>query len=84
VGPLCTPGDILGRDISLPRLGIGDVVAIPNAGAYGVTSSLLMFLGRPAPVEIAVKGGEIVSVSQLEHNRVYSTAMHAPQPTASR
>jgi diaminopimelate decarboxylase len=84
VGPLCTPGDILGRDISLPPLSIGDVVAIPNAGAYGVTSSLLMFLGRPAPVEIAVKGGEIVSVSQLEHNRVYSTAVPAPRPTASR
>ncbi|SER47422.1 diaminopimelate decarboxylase [Streptomyces sp. yr375] len=71
VGPLCTPGDLLGREISLPRLASGDLVTIPNAGAYGVTASLLMFLGRPAPTEVAVRGGEVVSVSRLEHHRVH-------------
>ncbi|GAA4236108.1 diaminopimelate decarboxylase [Streptosporangium album] len=74
VGPLCTPGDIIGREVKLPPLKIGDVVAIPNAGAYGVTSSLLMFLGRPAPVEVTVRGGEIVSVSRLGHERAYGSA----------
>ncbi|MBD3011091.1 alanine racemase [Streptomyces sp. 5-10] len=69
VGPLCTPGDVLGREIPLPALGPGDLVTIPNTGAYGVTASLLMFLGRPAPAEVAVRGGEIVSVSRLEHHR---------------
>lgn len=71
VGPLCTPGDLLGRDVSLPSPASGDVITIPNAGAYGVTASLLMFLGRPAPTEVTVRGGQIVSVSRLEHNRVY-------------
>jgi diaminopimelate decarboxylase len=70
VGPLCTPGDVLGRQIDLPAgLRPGDLLAIPNTGAYGPTSSLLMFLGRPAPVEIAVDGGEVVSVTRIEHVR---------------
>jgi diaminopimelate decarboxylase len=69
VGPLCTPGDILGRDVDLPALQPGDVLTIPNAGAYGPTASLLMFLGRPAPVEIAMRGGEVVSASRITHVR---------------
>lgn len=44
---------------------------IPNAGAYGPTASLLMFLGRPAPTEILVRGEELVSVSRIEHIRAY-------------
>ncbi|MFI1019118.1 type III PLP-dependent enzyme [Streptomyces sp. NPDC020965] len=72
-GPLCTPGDILGREIRLPELAPGDLVTIPNAGAYGVTASLLMFLGRPAPVEVVLKGGKVVSASRLEHHRTPAT-----------
>ncbi|WP_447002591.1 type III PLP-dependent enzyme [Saccharothrix isguenensis] len=72
VGPLCTPGDILGREISVPELGSGDLVSIPNTGAYGPTASLLMFLGRPAPAEVVVRGEEVVSVSRIEHERVYA------------
>jgi diaminopimelate decarboxylase len=73
VGPLCTPGDVLGREIALPDLEIGDTVAIPNAGAYGPTASLLMFLGRPAPTEVVVRGGEVLSVSRIEHERTWTT-----------
>ncbi|MFC4069033.1 type III PLP-dependent enzyme [Actinoplanes subglobosus] len=71
VGPLCTPGDVLGREIELPALEPGDVIGIPNAGAYGVTSSLLMFLGRPCPAEVVVRGDEVVSVSRLTHTRTF-------------
>ncbi|GAA0615023.1 alanine racemase [Kutzneria viridogrisea] len=71
VGPLCTPGDVLGRNIALPDLASGDLVTIPNTGAYGPTASLLMFLGRPAPAEVVVRGGEVVSVSRIEHVRTY-------------
>lgn len=69
VGPLCTPGDLLGREIPLPALRPGDVVEIPNTGAYGPTASLLMFLGRPAPAEVLVRGDEVVSASRIEHRR---------------
>jgi diaminopimelate decarboxylase len=77
VGPLCTPGDVLGRDVDLPALAPGDLVTVPNAGAYGPTSSLLMFLGRPAPTEIVVRGPEVVSVSRIEHVRTYEQGDHA-------
>lgn len=68
-GPLCTPGDVLGREIELPALEPGDLVAIPNAGAYGPTASLLTFLGRPAPAEVTVRDGAVVSASRLVHHR---------------
>ena len=71
VGPLCTPGDILGRDIDLPELVGGELLTVPNVGAYGVTASLLSFLGRPAPAELVVRGEEIVSVSRLEPRRAF-------------
>lgn len=74
VGPLCTPGDVLGREIALPDLGPGDLVSIPNAGAYGPTASLLMFLGRPAPTEVVVRGDRVISASRIEHHRSYLAA----------
>jgi diaminopimelate decarboxylase len=74
VGPLCTPGDILGRNISLPPLNPGDLVTIPNIGAYGLTASLLAFLGRPAPVEVTLQSGEVISASRLEYRRSYVVA----------
>ncbi|MGW7545588.1 type III PLP-dependent enzyme [Streptomyces sp. NPDC054770] len=71
VGPLCTPGDILGRDVTVPSPAPGDLVRVPNTGAYGPTASLLGFLGRPSPVEVVVDGDEVVSVSRIERSRAY-------------
>ena len=72
VGPLCTPGDILGRSVEMPPLELGDVVTVPNVGAYGPTASLLLFLSRPAPTEAVMRGEEIVAVSQLKVCRAYT------------
>lgn len=33
-GPLCFSGDFIGRDIMLPRLAAGDILAIRDVGAY--------------------------------------------------
>lgn len=52
VGCLCTPLDRLGDNVMLPRGEIGDLVAVFQSGAYGLTSSPTAFLGHPAPVEI--------------------------------
>jgi diaminopimelate decarboxylase len=71
VGPLCTPGDVLARKVQLPRLEPGDTITVPNVGAYGATASLLLFLGRPLPHEVIVRGGEVLSVSQLQVHREY-------------
>lgn len=35
VGPICESSDVFARDVSLPVLAEGDVVAFANAGAYG-------------------------------------------------
>lgn len=70
-GPLCTPGDILGRNVRVPALKPGDTLTVPNVGAYGATASLQLFLSRPAPWEVVVRGGEILTVSQLRPRRSY-------------
>lgn len=62
VGPLCTPLDSLARGIPLPELREGDLLAVPNVGAYGLTASLIGFLSHPAPLEVCHAGGEILSV----------------------
>lgn len=78
VGPLCTPGDVLGRNVPLHRLEAGDIVTVPNVGAYGVTASLLLFLSRPAPCEVVVRGGEVLDVSELRVRRTATGAQDHP------
>ncbi|QKV96358.1 type III PLP-dependent enzyme [Streptomyces sp. NA02950] len=57
VGPLCTPLDRLAVRASLPAPREGDLLYVPNVGAYGLSASLVRFLSRPAVVE-AVYDGE--------------------------
>jgi diaminopimelate decarboxylase len=54
VGRLCTPLDLLAHEVPLPRAETGDLLAIFQAGAYGVTASPTAFLGHPAPQELLV------------------------------
>lgn len=49
VGPLCTPLDRLADRVALPRVNVGDVIAIFASGAYGASASPSAFLGH-APV----------------------------------
>lgn len=46
-GPLCTPLDVLGQNQTLPPLDSGDVIAVLQSGAYGLTASPQGFLSRP-------------------------------------
>lgn len=55
-GPLCTPLDVLADRIALPRAAVGDLVAVFQSGAYGLTASPLGFLGHPAPGEVFLEG----------------------------
>ena len=52
VGCLCTPLDLLGENVLLPRAEIGDLVVLFQAGAYGLTASPITFLSHPAPLEV--------------------------------
>lgn len=54
VGPLCTPLDLLGNKMTLPKAQIGDLVAIFQSGAYGLTASPRAFLSHPDAVEILI------------------------------
>ncbi|MFD7658937.1 alanine racemase [Actinosynnema sp. NPDC059797] len=68
-GPLCTPLDTWSRTARLPRLRPGDLLAVPNVGAYGLYASLVAFLGQPCPVEAVVDGDRLVHASRLELTR---------------
>ncbi|MBX0299453.1 pyridoxal-dependent decarboxylase, exosortase A system-associated [Cryobacterium sp. 1639] len=54
VGCLCTPLDVLAKDVELPPADVDDLIVIFQAGAYGLTASPTAFLGHPAPPEILV------------------------------
>ncbi len=56
-GPLCTPADEFADQLDLPPLARGDLVAILNAGAYGLTYSPTRFLSHASPAEVLVDGG---------------------------
>jgi diaminopimelate decarboxylase len=58
VGPLCTPLDVLGRDVALPTPRVGDLVGVFQSGAYARSASPLGFLSHPTPPEVHVYRGE--------------------------
>jgi len=57
VGPLCTPLDTLARDASLAPVRAGDLLAVLQSGAYGLSASPVGFLSHPMPAEVLVDGG---------------------------
>lgn len=52
-GPLCTSLDRLG-DVLLPELVPGDLLALGQAGAYGLNEGMTHFLSHPVPPEVWV------------------------------
>ncbi|HYE40076.1 MAG TPA: pyridoxal-dependent decarboxylase, exosortase A system-associated, partial [Ramlibacter sp.] len=54
VGPLCTPLDLLADQMELARADVGDLVAVFQSGAYGLTASPSAFLSHPGAVEVLV------------------------------
>ncbi|MER5431779.1 type III PLP-dependent enzyme [Streptomyces sp. NPDC002588] len=65
VGPLCTPLDVLSGSAALEDPYPGQLIAVPNVGAYGLTASLLGFLSRPLPVEVVVEDDRVLSARRL-------------------
>lgn len=54
VGPLCTPLDLLADRVLLPRAEVGDLIAVFQSGAYGLTASPTAFLSHPMALEMLV------------------------------
>ncbi len=57
-GPLCTPTDLIGQNVTLPRAVVGDVLAIHKSGAYGSTQSPALFLSHPLAAEVQYYRGK--------------------------
>ncbi len=55
VGPVCESGDFFARDRMLTAVQPGDVLAILDAGAYGMTLAS-NYNSRPRPAEVLVNG----------------------------
>jgi diaminopimelate decarboxylase len=70
VGSLCTPGDLLAPAAEVGDLRPGDVLEIPNVGAYGLTASLVAFLSRPTPVEVVLREGAVIAADRIQLRRV--------------
>ena len=52
VGPLCTPLDVLADQMEMAKADVGDLIAVFQSGAYGLTASPTAFLSHPAPAEV--------------------------------
>jgi len=56
-GPLCTSLDVLHPAARLPHPVRGDLLAFENAGAYGYTESMPLFLSHEWPAEVGLRNG---------------------------
>lgn len=65
VGPICESGDFIARDRMLPRIEIGDLIAVYDAGAYGFTMAS-NYNSRPLPAEVLVKDGQINLIREAQ------------------
>jgi diaminopimelate decarboxylase len=55
VGPVCETGDFFARDRKLGPIEVGDLVALLDAGAYGMAQSS-NYNSRPRAAEVLVEG----------------------------
>jgi diaminopimelate decarboxylase len=65
VGPVCETGDFFARDRKLAPLAPGDLVALLDAGAYGMAQSS-NYNSRPRPAEVLIEGGQARLIRRRE------------------
>ncbi len=68
VGPVCESGDFFARDRELPRVEEGDLLAILDAGAYGMVLAS-NYNTRPRPAEALVSGKSVNVIRKREKVR---------------
>ena len=75
VGPVCESGDFFARDRELPRVEEGDLLAILDAGAYGMVLAS-NYNTRPRPAEVLVSGKAVKVIRRREKAReLYSAEL---------
>jgi len=65
VGPVCETGDFFARDRELPAVQPGDLIAILDAGAYGM-SLASNYNSRPRPAEVLVHSKRVRLIRRRE------------------
>ncbi|MGO8797382.1 MAG: diaminopimelate decarboxylase [Candidatus Sulfotelmatobacter sp.] len=65
VGPVCESGDFFAKDRELPLVTEGELLAILDAGAYGMALSS-NYNTRPRPVELLVSGKSVKVIRRRE------------------
>ncbi len=65
VGPICETGDFFARDRELPAMQEGDLLALLDAGAYGMVLAS-NYNTRPRPAEVLVDGKSVKVIRQRE------------------
>ena len=65
VGPICESGDFLAKDRHMPRVEVGDLLAVMSAGAYGFTMAS-NYNSRPRTPEVMVNGDQFFVVRTRE------------------
>ena len=68
VGPVCESGDFFAQDRMLPELSSGDLIAVLDAGAYGM-SQASNYNSRPRPAEVLVEAAESHLIRRRETMR---------------
>jgi diaminopimelate decarboxylase len=75
VGPVCESGDFFARDRELPKIEEGQLLAILDAGAYGMVLSS-NYNSRPRPAEVLVNGNSVKLIRRREKVReLYSAEL---------
>jgi len=77
-GPLCTSLDVLHPGARLPLPERGDLLAFENAGAYGFSESMPLFLSREWPAEVGVRKGRLERLRRSPSVRVLLGAQRMP------
>jgi diaminopimelate decarboxylase len=67
-GPLCTTLDQSDLPITLPKLKVGDVIAIGNSGAYGYSTGMHFFLSHPLPAELLKDGKKLAVIREASES----------------
>jgi diaminopimelate decarboxylase len=65
VGPVCETGDFFARDRQLQPVKAGDLIALLDAGAYGMSQSS-NYNSRPRPAEVLVEGAQARLIRRRE------------------
>lgn len=77
-GQVCENTDILARDRPLPRVEVGDLIAVTTAGAYGYSMSS-QYNSRPRPAEVLVNKGSADVIREREAVRDFMLRQRIPE-----